>query len=199
MPPCGGFFIKEDSEMDRKPFFDAARVLAGGKPTQAQVDQLNKAADGLVTGSSMTTSQTGINLITSFEDLELKAYLCPAGVWTIGFGTTVYPDGTKVKKGDTCTAEQAKAYFAYDLKRFENAVNSGLTVVINQNQFDALVSLTYNIGTGAFAGSTLLKLLNQKQYREAAAQFTRWNKAGGKELRGLTRRREAERDLFLKK
>lgn len=185
--------------MDKKPFFDAARVLAGGKLTQAQVDQLNKAADGLVIGSSMTTSQTGINLITGFEDIELKAYLCPAGVWTIGFGTTVYPDGTKVKKGDSCTLDQAKLYFAHDLKRFEASVNNLVKVPLSQNQFDALVSLTYNIGTGAFAGSTLLKLLNQKQYREAAAQFTRWNKAGDKELRGLTRRREAERDLFLKK
>ncbi|MCH7381355.1 lysozyme [Acinetobacter higginsii] len=185
--------------MDRKPFFDAARVLAGGKLTQAQVDQLNKAADGLVTGSSMTTSQTGINLITSFEDLELKAYLCPAGVWTIGFGTTVYPDGTKVKKGDACTAEQAKAYFAYDLKRFENAVNSGLTVTINQNQFDALVSLTYNIGETALKKSTLLAKLNKGDLKGAAEQFTVWNKGGGKVLNGLVRRRAAERDLFLKK
>jgi len=185
--------------MDRKPFFDAARVLAGGKLTQAQVDQLNKAADGLVTGSSMTTSQTGINLITSFEDLELKAYLCPAGVWTIGFGTTVYPDGTKVKKGDTCTAEQAKAYFAYDLKRFENAVNSGLIIAANQNQFDALVSLTYNIGEKALKKSTLLAKLNKGDFAGAAEQFAVWNIGGGKVLKGLVRRRAAERDLFLKK
>lgn len=185
--------------MDRKPFFDAARVLAGGRLTQAQVDQLNKAADGLMTGSSMTTSQTGINLITSFEDLELKAYLCPAGVWTIGFGTTVYPDGTKVKKGDTCTAEQAKAYFAYDLKRFENAVNSGLTVLVNQNQFDALVSLTYNIGETAFKKSTLLELLNANKLTAAADEFPKWNKGGGQVLKGLVRRRAAERELFLKK
>ncbi|MCJ0830497.1 lysozyme [Acinetobacter sp. NIPH1876] len=185
--------------MDRKPFFDAARVLAGGRLTQAQVDQLNKAADGLVTGLSMTTSQTGINLITSFEDLELKAYLCPAGVRTIGFGTTVYPDGTKVKKGDTCTVEQAKAYFAYDLKRFENAVNSALTIVVNQNQFDALVSLTYNIGETALKKSTLLAILNKGDLSGAAEQFAVWNKGRGKVLNGLVRRRAAERDLFLKK
>lgn len=185
--------------MDRKPFFDAARVLAGGRLTQVQVDQLNKAADGLVTGSSMTTSQTGINLITSFENLELKAYLCPAGVWTIGFGTTVYPNGTQVKKGDICTAEQAKAYFAYDLKRFENAVNDGLTVLVNQNQFDALISLTYNIGETAFKKSTLLKLLNANKFTEASDQFAVWNKGNGKVLNGLVRRRAAERVLFLKK
>lgn len=185
--------------MDRKPFFDAARVLAGGRLTQAQVDQLNKAADDLVTGSSMTTSQAGINLITSFEDLELKAYLCPAGVWTIGFGTTVYPDGTKVKKGDKCTAEQAKAYFAYDLKRFETAVNSGLTILVNQNQFDALVSLTYNIGETAFKKSTLLAKLNKGDLKGAAEQFSVWNKGGGQVLKGLVRRRTAESELFLKK
>lgn len=193
------FSYQEESTMDRKPFFDAARVLAGGRLTQVQVDQLNKAADGLVTGSSMTTSQTGINLITSFENLELKAYLCPAGVWTIGFGTTVYPDATKVKKGDTCTAEQAKAYFAYDLKRFENVVNNGLTVLVNQNQFDALISLTYNIGETAFKKSTLLKLLNANKFTEASDQFTVWNKGNGKVLNGLVRRRAAERVLFLKK
>lgn len=148
---------------------------------------------------SKTTSNVGLDLIASFEGTRTKAYDDGVGVWTIGIGTTVYPNGTKVKKGDTCTLEQAKSYFAHDLKRFESSVNNLVKVSLSQNQFDALVSLVYNIGSGAFAGSTLLKLLNQKQYREAAAQFTRWNKAGGKELRGLTRRREAERDLFLKK
>ncbi|MCH7312918.1 lysozyme [Acinetobacter sp. ANC 3882] len=148
---------------------------------------------------SKTTSNVGLDLIASFEGTRLKAYDDGVGVWTIGTGTTVYPNGTKVKKGDSCTLDQAKSYFAHDLKRFEASVNNLVKVPLSQNQFDALVSLTYNIGTGAFAGSTLLKLLNQKQYREARAQFTRWNKAGGKELRGLTRRREAERDLFLKK
>ncbi|WEI20155.1 lysozyme [Acinetobacter proteolyticus] len=185
--------------MDKKPFFDAARELAGGKLTQPQVNELNKVADALNPNQAMAASQVGINVITSFEDLVLTAYDDGVGVWTIGIGTTVYPNGIKVKKGDTCTLDQAKSYFAHDLKRFEASVNNLVKVPLSQNQFDALVSLTYNIGTGAFSGSTLLKLLNQKQYREAAAQFTRWNKAGVKELRGLTRRREAERDLFLKK
>ncbi len=146
--------------MDRKPFFDAARVLAGGRLTQAQVDDLNKVVDGLSTAQCMTTSRVGINLITSFEDLRLNAYDDGVGVWTIGFGTTVYPSGIKVKKGDVCTAEQAKAFFTYDLKRFENAVNGAVKVKLTQNQFDALVSLTYNIGENAFKGSTLLKKLN---------------------------------------
>lgn len=185
--------------MNRKPFFDEARKLAGGKLTQAQVDELNKVVDSLNPSKGKITSQVGINLIISFEDLKLDAYDDGVGVWTIGYGTTVYPDGTKVKKGDTCTAEQAKAYFAYDLKRFENAVNSGLTVLVNQNQFDALVSLTYNIGETAFKKSTLLKLLNANKFTEAAGQFAVWNKGGGQVLNGLVHRRAAERVLFLKK
>jgi lysozyme len=184
--------------MDRKAFFDIARELLGGKLTQNQVDRFSEILDEYQS-SGMKTSQVGINLITSFEDLVLTAYDDGVGVWTIGFGTTVYPDGTKVKKGDTCTAEQAKAYFAYDLKRFENAVNSGLIVLVNQNQFDALVSLTYNIGETAFKKSTLLELLNANKLAAAADEFPKWNKGGGQVLKGLVRRRAAERVLFLKK
>ncbi|MGN5765684.1 lysozyme [Acinetobacter calcoaceticus] len=184
--------------MNRKPFFDEARVLAGGKLTQAQVDELNKVVDGLMAGSGMTTSQTGINLITSFEDLKLSAYLCPAGVWTIGFGTTVYPNGNRVKQVDKCTEAQAKAYFAHDLNRFERTVNGSVAVPLSQNQFDALVSLTYNIGETAFKNSTLLEMLNAGNYRGAADQFLVWNKSKGQVLNGLVRRRKTERELFLK-
>ncbi|MFW1840914.1 lysozyme [Acinetobacter gyllenbergii] len=185
--------------MDRKPFFDAARVLAGGKLTQAQVDDLNKVVDGLLPDQGKATSRVGIDLITSFEDLRLDAYDDGVGVWTIGYGTTIYPNGIKVKKGDVCTLDQAKAYFAFDLKRFERAVNSSVKVTINQNQFDALVSLAYNIGQTAFSKSTLLKKLNAKDYQGAADQFPEWNKGGGKVMKGLVRRRAAERALFLKK
>lgn len=185
--------------MDRKPFFDAARFLAGGKLTQAQVDDLNKVVDGLSALKGMKTSTVGINLITSFEDLRLNAYDDGVGVWTIGYGTTVYPNGVKVKKGDVCTLDQAKAYFAHDLNRFETAVNSAVKVPLTQNQFDALVSLTYNIGENAFKGSTLLKKLNAKDYQGAADQFPQWNKGGGKVMKGLVRRRAAEAELFLKK
>ena len=121
------------------------------------------------------------------------------GVWTIGIGTTVYPNGTKVKKGDSCTLDQAKSYFSHDLKRFEASVNNLVKVPLSQNQFDALVSLVYNIGSGNFASSTLLKKLNAKDYAGAAEQFPRWNKGGGKVMKGLVRRRDAERALFLKK
>ncbi|WP_433847086.1 lysozyme [Acinetobacter proteolyticus] len=184
--------------MDRKPFFDAARELAGGKLTQPQVDKLNQVIDGFQP-STMFTSKIGIDLITSFEDIRLNAYDDGVGVWTIGKGTTVYPNGVKVKKGDVCTMEQAKSYFAHDLKRFENAVNSALTVVVNQNQFDALVSLAYNIGEKAFKNSTLVELLNANKFTAAADQFLVWNKGGGKVMKGLERRRAAERALFLKK
>ncbi|WP_343619620.1 lysozyme [Acinetobacter proteolyticus] len=185
--------------MDRKPFFDAARVLAGGKLTQTQVDNLNKVADQLNSNQAMKTSQVGINLITSFEDLRLAAYDDGVGVWTIGYGTTVYPNGIRVKRGDSCTKVQAMSFFQHDLRRFEAAVNQAVKVVVNQNQFDALVSLAYNIGEAAFKGSTLVKQLNAKDYAGAADQFPQWNKGGGKVMKGLVRRRAAERELFLKK
>ena len=184
--------------MTTKPFFDAAREIAGGKLNQSQVDKLNDVVDELQS-KGMKTSQVGIELISSFEDTKLQAYDDGVGVWTIGIGTTVYPNGVKVKKDDKCTLDQAKEYFAHDLKRFEASVNNLVKVALTQNQFDALVSLVYNIGQTAFSNSTLLKKLNAKDYQGAADQFLRWNKGGGKVMKGLVRRREAERALFLKK
>lgn len=176
-----------------KQFFDEARKIAGGKLTQSQVDQLNVVVDDLTPGK--TTSASGIDLICSFEGLRLNAYDDGVGVWTIGYGTTII-NGVKVKKGDTCTEAQAKQYMASDLKKFEAAVNK-VQVPLNQNQFDALVSLAYNIGTSAFASSTLLKKLNSGDYKGAAAQFDVWNKAGGKVMKGLVNRRAKEKALFL--
>jgi lysozyme len=190
-----------------KQIFDFLRKISGGKLTQKQVeaaDKLIATAYDDVAGmlgiaiDVMSTSQNGINLISSFEGCELKAYLCPAKVWTIGFGTTVYPNGVKVKKGDSCTLEQAKQFKAHDLKRFEKTVNDLVKVPLTQNQFDALVSLTYNIGTGAFEKSTLLKKLNTGDYQGAADQFTVWNKGGGKVLQGLVNRRAKEKEVFLR-
>ncbi|WP_343620373.1 lysozyme [Acinetobacter proteolyticus] len=147
----------------------------------------------------MSISAHGINLITSFEDLKLNAYDDGTGIWTIGFGTTVYPNKARVKKGERCTLEQAKSFFQYDLRRFEKTVNEAVRVPISQNQFDALVSLAYNIGSNAFKNSTLLKYLNALAYQDAADQFLVWNKGGGKVLKGLIHRRQVERSLFLKK
>lgn len=175
------------------------RKIAGGSLSQAQVDQIQSLIDSLsIKTQDKTISSKGIEFIAGFESLKLKAYLCPANVWTIGWGTTVYPSGIKVKKGDTCTVDQAKAYKSHDLNRFQKCVNDSVTVPLNQNQFDALVSLTYNIGEAAFKSSTLLKKLNAADYNGAADQFLVWNKSKGKVLNGLVNRRAAERTLFLK-
>ena len=177
--------------------FSNFRKLAGGSLSQVQVDQINHLVAGFQQ-KVKTVSNSGIDLICSFEGLRLNAYDDGVGVWTIGFGTTIYPNGIKVKKGDTCTEAQAKAYMAHDLKKFESAVNSAVTVSINQNQFDALVSLAYNIGTSGFKNSTLVKKLNAGDIRGAAAQFDVWNKGGGKRMQGLVNRRAVERKLFEK-
>ncbi|WP_332604976.1 lysozyme [Acinetobacter sp. ESBL14] len=170
------------------------------KDTHINVATAYDAVDmvGVAIDYEMSISTHGINLITSFEDLKLNAYDDGVGVWSIGFGTTVYPTGVPVRQGDSCTLEQANSFFQYDLKRFEKAVNEAITVPISQNQFDALVSLSYNIGSHAFKSSTLVKYLNVLDEYAAAEQFLVWNKAGGKVLKGLVRRREAERSLFLK-
>lgn len=146
----------------------------------------------------MNTSQTGINLIKGFEGKRLVAYDDGVGVWTIGYGTIKYPNGVRVKKGDTCTDAQAESYLKNDLVKFESAINRLVKVPLNQNQFDALASFTYNLGETNLSKSTLLKKLNAKDYKGAADQFLVWNKAGGRVLTGLVRRREAERNLFLK-
>ena len=177
--------------------FSNFRKLAGGSLSQVQVDQINHLVAGFQQ-KVKTVSNSGIDLICSFEGLRLNAYDDGVGVWTIGFGTTIYPNGIRVKRGDTCTEAQAKAYMAHDLKKFELAVNSSVTMSINQNQFDALVLLAYNIGTNAFKNSTLVKKLNANDVRGAAAQFSVWNKAGGNVMQGLVNRRAVERKLFEK-
>ena len=146
---------------------------------------------------SMQLSQQGMLLITDFEGLNLHAYLCPAKVWTIGWGTTVYPNGKRVKACDTCTYQQAMYYKQHDLRRFIEVINKNVCVPLSQQQFDALVSLVYNIGAEAFCQSTLLKKLNQGNYVAAAEQFLVWNKSRGQVLNGLVRRRQKERELFL--
>lgn len=131
-------------------------------------------------------------LIKSFEGLELEAYLCPADIWTIGYGHT-----GDVKEGDTITKAEAEDLLDKDLEKFRSGVNICVKVPLNENQFGALVSFAYNVGIGSLQSSTLLKLLNAGDYDAAADQFPRWNKSGGKVLTGLTRRREAERAVFL--
>ncbi|MGL5904757.1 MAG: lysozyme [Cetobacterium sp.] len=139
----------------------------------------------------MKISQKGIDLIKSFEGLELKAYQCSAKVWTIGFGST-----KGVVPGMQITEKEAEEMLKKDLIYFERWVEKLIEVELTQNQFDALVSFTYNLGEGALKNSTLRKFLNDKRYDLVPAQFLRWNKAGGKVLNGLTRRREAEAKMF---
>lgn len=146
----------------------------------------------------MKISERGLNLIKEFEGCKLSAYQCPAGIWTIGIGSTHYNGGTPVTKGRTLPTEKAAiALLAATIGQFEKAVNA-MNVELTQNEFDALVCLCYNIGAGNFLKSTLVKMLKTGDDKaEIAQQFLRWDKAGGKPLAGLTRRRNAEAELFL--
>lgn len=143
---------------------------------------------------SRRMNQAGLNLLTSFEGCELAAYDDGGGVWTIGYGHTqdVYP-------GMTITQAQAEQWLLDDLDQFETYVEDAVNVSLNENQFSALVCFCFNVGPGAegFGGSTLLRLLNQGNYAGAADQFPVWNKVDGEPWLGLTRRRLAERSLFL--
>lgn len=141
----------------------------------------------------MRTSQAGTELIQSFEGCKLNAYVCPAGVLTIGWGHT----GKDVTPGQCISQARADELLAQDLAPRERDVERLVKVPLTQHQFDALVSFVYNLGAGALAGSTLLKKLNAGNYAGAADEFLKWNKAGGKVLPGLSRRRAAERELFL--
>lgn len=142
----------------------------------------------------------GLDIIKRAEGLRLEAYLCPADVWTIGYGHT-----KGVKQGDTCTEAQAEAWLREDCGEAERAVARLVRVPITDNQFSALVSFAFNVGTDEDADtiaeglgdSTLLRKLNMGDYIGAANEFPKWNKAGGRVLMGLSTRRAAERNLFL--
>lgn len=145
----------------------------------------------------MQVSETGIELIKHFEGLRLDAYQDVAGIWTIGYGHT----GPDVEPGQVITEAEAEALLRQDLDRFERGVSDAVRVDIDQNQFDALVSLAYNIGVSAFRSSTALKRLNRGDFLGAAEAMTWWNKATingvRREVLGLVRRRAAEAALFL--
>lgn len=153
-------------------------------------------------GDSVPTSRSstrqinseGIQLIKAFEGLYLDAYLDPVGIPTVGYGHT-----NDVYMGMSITEAEADQLLQQDLERFEAAVEDAVEVEINENQFSALVSFSFNLGAGSLFRSTLLKLLNQGEFEKAAQEFPRWNQAGYQPLLGLTRRRLAERALFLSK
>ena len=139
----------------------------------------------------MKISAEGLALIKKFEGCELEAYKCSAGVWTIGYGHT-----KGVEEGMTITKDQAEEMLLEELVEYEKAVEEAVHNQLDQCMFDALVSWTYNLGPTNLNNSTMLKVLNAGEYDEVPAQIKRWNKAGGKVLEGLIRRREAEALLF---
>lgn len=136
-----------------------------------------------------------IDLVKKFEGRMLQSYRCPAGVWTIGYGAT----GPEVGPGMRWTIKQAEDDLLERLGKFGADVDELVKVPMTDNEYGALVCFAYNVGIGALRGSTLLRVLNEGKREDAAEQFARWNKAGGKVLEGLTARRAAERTLFLKK
>ena len=149
----------------------------------------------------MNISQNCLDLIKKWEGLYLNAYLDPVGIPTIGYGTILYPNGQKVRLGDRISERDAEAYLRYECAQIAAEISQLIKVPVNQNQFDALVSFSYNVGTGAFQGSTLLIKLNQGNYQQAANEFSRWVNGivnGVKtELPGLVSRRADEQKLFL--
>ena len=140
----------------------------------------------------MRPSKACVDLVKSFEGFRAEAYKCPAGVWTVGYGTT-----ENVHPGDVVNEQEAEELLMNDLTEASGAIDELVDVPLTQRQYDALASLIYNIGREAFRNSTLLKMLNGgKGVHEVGAQFLRWNRAGGKVMPGLIRRRESERALF---
>ena len=139
----------------------------------------------------MNISQEGIALIKRFEGCELEAYLDSVGIPTIAYGRI-----KNVRMGDTCTQEQAESWLEEELPEYEGYINDLVKVDLTQCQFDALCSWVYNLGPNNLKESTLLRVLNEGDYSSVPAEIKRWNKAGGKVLEGLVRRREAEALLF---
>jgi len=156
----------------------------------------------------LNINKATIELIKSFEGLELKAYPDPATKndpikkghpWTIGWGTTIYPDGQKVKQGDSITQIQAEAFLLNDLSKFALGVGKLIIRTLTDNQFGAILSFAYNVGLGNLKASTLLKKVNiNPKDLSIASEFAKWNKAAGKVMNGLTRRRTTESQLYFK-
>lgn len=198
----------------REPIFAAIRAATNGNPfnVPGRIQELHNLLDAWgvrraappVTNSALTTSRAGLDLIKSFEACaeaigggRFQAYLCPAKVWTIGWGSTRDFDGKPVRQGLVWTQEQCDRKKAEDMAAFESEVRAILgNAPTTQGQFDALVSFAYNVGGQALRGSTLMRKHKAQDYAGAAAEFARWNRASGRVLAGLTRRRAAEAKLY---
>ena len=139
----------------------------------------------------------GIPIIRKFEGLKLRAYLCPANVWTIGYGNTFYENGSKVQEGDKITLDRADRLLLFVVQKFEAEVKKLVKSDINENMLGALTSFSFNVGAGNLAKSTLLKKVNANPNDATIRdEFNRWTKAGGKVLNGLVTRRKAEANLY---
>ena len=145
----------------------------------------------------MKMSDAGLALLRQFEGCRTLAYQDCAGVWTIGYGWTQPVDGVSIHPGMTISQARAEALLRQGIGHYEQAVQALVTVPLRQTQFDALVDFAWNAGVNALAHSTLLRRLNAGDALGAADEFLRWSRAGGKVLPGLTRRRQAEREMFL--
>lgn len=188
-----------------KALFDAIRVIKGAPLTQADVDLVNAALGQKppTLAANIKPSQAAIDLMHEFEGLSLKAYPDPGSKdgkpVTIGWGSTRDENGNPIKLGDVWTKERADAVFARDVAEFAKGVADALRgAPTTQSQFDAMVSLAYNIGLDAFRKSTLLKRHLAGDHAGAKAQFSAWRFNDGRELAGLVRRRKAEADLYAK-
>ena len=137
----------------------------------------------LKNGGNMNISKEGLSLIKKFEGCELEAYLCPAGVWTIGYGHT-----KDVKEGDKINKEEADYLLQEEMIEYESYINDFVEVPLNQNQFDSLCSWVYNLGPTNLKNSTMLRVLNEEKYADVPQEIKRWNKAGGEVLDGLIKR-----------
>lgn len=146
----------------------------------------------------MTPSEKCYDIIKQFEGCRLKAYKDGGGVFTIGYGTTMYPSGSKVKLGDICTQADAELYLKYEVILKSKSVNAFLSKsVINQNQFDSLVSFAYNVGIGGLQKSTLLKkVIRNPNDPTIELEFLKWQYDNGKKIPGLRKRRQMESDLY---
>lgn len=191
--------------MENKLFENYRKVF--GKLKQSQVDAINTVISkcGIdvavaILGQQpeevkpLSISQKGFDLIKLFEGFSSTAYKDVVGIWTIGYGTIKYPNGKKVQPGDTCTKDQAEQYLIHDTKWVVDALKPYSH--LKQNQIDALSSFIYNVGATAFNTSTLKKYIDSGNMDLAANEFGRWNKAGGKVVKGLTLRRAKEKSLF---
>lgn len=139
----------------------------------------------------------GIPLIKKYEGLKLSAYICPAGIPTIGYGSTFYENGAKVKMGESISIERADSLLINTVQKFEASVRGLVKSAANENQIGALTSFAFNLGVGNFKKSTLLKKVNANPNDPTIkAEFMKWNKAGGKVLNGLTKRRNEEAELY---